>query len=163
MNPYWIEAGEWRLAILARPRGNDWLPDDMAAARRAGVDVIVSALTGLEAEELGLNEERQYCALSGIEYLSFPIEDRSLPDGVDALYGFLQGLLSKLEDGKSVAVHCRAGIGRSSMLCACLLSIQGLSADSAFQRIRTARGCDVPDTPEQRKWVESFAARANPK
>jgi hypothetical protein len=46
------------------------------------------------------------------------------------------------------------------MLCACLLSMRGLTVDSAFQKIQTARGCSVPDTAEQRKWVEYFAARA---
>jgi len=26
-----------------------------------------------------------------------------------------------------------------------------------FERVRTARGCSVPDTAEQREWVEQFA------
>jgi len=159
MNPYWIEAGEWRLAILPRPHGNDWLPDDIAAAHRAGVDVIVSALTLAEAQELGLAEEQECCARSGIEYLSFPIEDRSLPASANDLADFLDGLHAKLQHGKSVAIHCRAGIGRSSMACACLLSKQGISIDSAFQKIQAARGCNVPDTPEQHQWAEAFVAR----
>jgi hypothetical protein len=57
MSPYWIDAGSCRLAILPRPRGYDWLSDDIAAAHRAGVDVIVSALTESESQELGLSEE----------------------------------------------------------------------------------------------------------
>ncbi len=158
MNPYWIEAGEWRLAILPRPRGRDWLPDDIAAAHRAGVDIIVSALTDAEMRELGLVEEPDCCARSGIEYFSFPIEDRSLPASATDLVNFLDRLQAKLQQGKSVAIHCRAGIGRSSMLCACLLSMQGLSADAAFQKIQLARGCAVPDTPEQREWVLSFVS-----
>ncbi len=60
MNPYWIDLGSCRLAILPRPRGFDWLADDIAAARRAGVDVLVSALTETESEELGLSEEAKY-------------------------------------------------------------------------------------------------------
>lgn len=78
MNPYWIDASACRLAILPRPRGYDWLSDDIAAARRAGVDVIVSALTESERQELGLSEEAKCCTESAIEFLSFPIEDRSL-------------------------------------------------------------------------------------
>jgi protein-tyrosine phosphatase len=159
MNPYWIAAGSPRLAILPRPRGNDWLSDDIAAARRAGVDVIVSALTETETQELGLNEEQKYCSESGIEYFSFPIDDRSLPASEDDLNRFLDDLSERLKQGKSMAIHCRAGIGRSSMLCACLLVRQGFSAESAFQRIQQARGSAVPDTEEQRKWVELFASR----
>jgi hypothetical protein len=33
-----------------------------------------------------------------------------------------------------------------------------ISADTAFRIIEEARGCPVPDTPEQRQWVERFAA-----
>jgi protein-tyrosine phosphatase len=148
MNPYWIDAGSCRLAILPRPRGYDWLSDDIAAARRAGVDVIVSALTESESQELGLSEEAKCCTESAIEFLSFPIEDRSLPDSERTLGAFLDSLDERMEQRKSVAIHCRAGIGRSSMLCACLLVRQGFSAESALQKIQVARGCAVPDTTD---------------
>ncbi len=109
MNPYWIDASACRLAILPRPRGYDWLADDIAAARRAGVDVIVSALTESERQELGLSEEAKCCTESAIEFLSFPIEDRSLPDSERTLGAFLDSLDERVEQGKSVAIHCRAG------------------------------------------------------
>jgi protein-tyrosine phosphatase len=160
MNSYWIDTDSYRVAILPRPRGYDWLSDDIAAARRAGVDVIASALTEPESRELGLSEEAKCCSESAIEFLSFPIEDRSLPDSERTLDAFLDSLDERVEQGKSVAIHCRAGIGRSSMLCACLLVRQGFSAESAFQKIQVARGCAVPDTTEQRNWVESFASRS---
>src|SRR5260370_33458700 len=133
MNPYWIDGGSCRLAILPRPRGWDWLEDDVAGARRSGVDCIVSALTEAEKQELGLSEEAKCCNESTIEYLSFPIEDRSLPDSEGNLNTFIDSLDERVKQGKSVAIHCRAGIGRSSLLCACLLVRQGFSAGSAFQ------------------------------
>jgi protein-tyrosine phosphatase len=160
MNPYWIDAGSCRLAILPRPRGYDWLSDDIAAAHRAGVDVIVSALTESESQELGLSEEQKCCRESKIEFLSFPIEDRSLPDSERTLDGFLDSLNEMVKQGKSVAIHCRAGIGRSSMLCARLLVRQRFSPESAFEKIQAARGCVVPDTAEQRQWVELFASKS---
>jgi len=89
MNPYWIEADSIRLAILPRPRGNDWLADDIAAARRAGVDVIVSTLTNEETEELGLSDEAECCRRSNVQFLSFPIADRSLPRSINDLSRFL--------------------------------------------------------------------------
>ena len=56
MNPYWIDASACRLAILPRPRGYDWLSDDIAAARRQvrdqGVEAGVLDLE-LEAEGFG--------------------------------------------------------------------------------------------------------------
>ena len=59
MNPYWIRTERLRLAIIPRPRGRDWLPDDISLLKRAGVDVIVSALTAAENEELGVNRREK--------------------------------------------------------------------------------------------------------
>jgi len=64
VNPYWIKTIKTdgvRLAIIPRPRGQDWLPDDINLLQRAGIDVVVSALTATENEELGLVEESRCC------------------------------------------------------------------------------------------------------
>src|SRR5216110_2034325 len=87
-------------------------------------------------------------------------EDRSLLDSEEGLEVFIGSLDERVRQGKSIAIHCRAGIGRSSMLCACLLVKQGFSVESAFQKIQEARGCVVPDTAEQRTWVESFVSKS---
>jgi len=63
---------------------------------------------------------------------------------VDSVTGFLH-------EGKTVAVHCRAGIGRSLMIAASALIHIGLSTESAFRSIEESRGCPVPDTREQRR------------
>ena len=47
-----------KLAIVARPRGGDWLEDEVRALREAGITVLVSMLTAEEGEELGLQAER---------------------------------------------------------------------------------------------------------
>ena len=159
MNPFWIKIEGVRLAITPRPRGKDWLEDDIRFVQRAGVDVLVSALTPAEAEELGLLEESQFCQSNGLEFLSFPIEDRSVPSSFNEIDGLLNSVTDYLRNGKAVGVHCRAGIGRSSMIVASVLIRNGLSVDSAFSAIQEARGCSVPDTPEQRQWVERYSSR----
>jgi protein-tyrosine phosphatase len=159
MNPFWIKIEGVRLAITPRPRGKDWLEDDIRFLQRAGVDVLVSALTPAEAEELGLLEESQFCQSNGLEFLSLPIEDRSVPSSFNEIDGLLNSVTDYLRNGKAVGVHCRAGIGRSSMIVASALIRNGLSVDTAFSAIQEARGCSVPDTPEQRQWVERYASR----
>ena len=160
MNPFWIKIEGVRLAITPRPRGKDWLEDDIRFLQRAGVDVVVSALASAEAEELGLLEEEGHCCQSnGLEFLSFPIEDRSVPPSFNEFDDLLNSVTAYLRNGKAVGVHCRAGIGRSSMIVASTLIRNGLSVDRAFSAIQDARGCSVPDTPEQRKWVERHSSR----
>jgi len=159
MNPFWIRKEGLRLAITPRPRGYDWLVDDIRLLKRAGVDVLVSALTPYETEDMGLLEESRCCQNYGLEFLSFPIEDRSVPASFSEFDGLLNSLTDRLRKGKAVGVHCRAGIGRSSMIVASALIRDGLSVDSAFRAIQDARGCSVPDTAEQRQWVERYSSR----
>jgi protein-tyrosine phosphatase len=61
-----------------------------------------------------------------------------------------------LRDGRSIAIHCRAGIGRSSVIAACALICFGIEAEKALALIGASRGLIVPDTDEQRDWVVDF-------
>ena len=159
MDPFWIKKEGVRLAITPRPRGYEWLVDDIRLLKRAGVDVLVSALTRAEAQDMGLLEESQCCQKYGLEFLSFPIEDSSVPDSFCEFDGLVNSIMEHLRNGRAVGVHCRAGIGRSAMIVASALIRAGLSADSAFRVIQEARGCPVPNTPGQRQWVERYSSR----
>src|SRR5258707_12228476 len=158
MTPFWVETGtEARLAIVPRPRGNDWLEDEVGQMKQAGVDVLVSMLQPAEAAELGLSAEAELCAAGGIEFRSFPIPDRETPPSTAAFAEFVKELQAQVHAGRSVAVHCRASIGGSSLLLAARLTAEGLTPDDAFKRITTARGLQVPDTPDQVRWVDRFS------
>ena len=123
MNPFWVETGtEIRIAIVPRPRGGDWLEDEVSQMKRAGVDVLVSMLQPNEAAELGLSAEAELCKAGGIEFRSFPIPDRETPPSTAAFAKFVEEMRSEVHAGRSVAVHCRASIGRSSLLLAALLT-----------------------------------------
>jgi protein-tyrosine phosphatase len=163
MSLYWIDLEGARLGIMPRPRGNDWLADDLRILRQAGVNVIVSALTVSEAEELGLRAEAQECTKTGLIFISFPIEDRSFPTDEAKFDSLVAQLLQYVKDEKAIAVHCRAGIGRSSLIAACVLVKMGLSPEAAFEAIEETRGCPVPDTPEQRIWVERYLDSGKPR
>ena len=101
MNPFWIKRDGLRLAITPRPRGYDWLVDDIRLLKRAGVDVLVSALTPYETEDMGLLEERQCCQNYGLEFLSFPIEDRSVPASFSEFDGLLNSLTRRSSNNTS--------------------------------------------------------------
>ena len=142
------------LAISARPRGGEWLDQEMRVWRSTGVDVFVSLL---EAADLDLEDERAHGEANGIEFHSFPIPDRSVPAGFD-IRKFVSDLDSKLSQGKNVAIHCRQGIGRAGLIAAALLIEQGLGPEEAIKRVSAARRIPIPETEEQKLWIESFAA-----
>jgi protein-tyrosine phosphatase len=61
---------------------------------------------------------------------------------------FIDSLREETNKGRSIAAHCRAGIGRSSVTVASIMVRNGFNPDDAFHRITKARGLNVPDTPE---------------
>jgi protein-tyrosine phosphatase len=69
-------------------------------------------------------------------------------------------LAAGLRDGRSIAIHCRAGIGRSSVIAACALIAFGVEAEQALALIKSCRGLNVPDTDAQRDWVIAFGNAA---
>jgi protein-tyrosine phosphatase len=160
MTLYWIpQATSGRLAIAARPRGGDWLADDLRALRIAGVDLLVSLLEPAEAEELELADEARLATHLGLSFVALPIPDRSVPTDVNALLSVLRSGQQALENGRTVAVHCRQGVGRSALVVTLFLVQQGQSADSAFAAISSARGVPVPETDEQGRWVRDFSSQ----
>lgn len=72
--------GPGRLSTMARPRGDDWLDDELRALRCAGVDVLVCALPDPELQEVGLAGEGTAAGRAGLEFVAIPIRDRSVPD-----------------------------------------------------------------------------------
>lgn len=159
---FWLETQNLRLATMARPRGWDWLQDEVKTLRQEGIDVVVSALTPEESKELGLSDEAACCQQNDIDFISFPIEDRSVPESAVEFDGLLTEVERHLAQARAVAVHCRMGIGRGSVIAAALLLRNGFSATEAFELLERARGLPVPDTAEQRIWVEHFATRFRP-
>lgn len=101
--------------------------------------------------------EPEECRSCGLTYLNFPIQDRSVPESRLEFKKFLAQLTDELGLAKALAVHCRAGIGRSSLLVCSLLAQSGIAISEAWWLIQQARGCSVPDTDEQRRFVESLA------
>lgn len=141
-----------RLSTMSKPRGADWLDDEMRGLRDAGVDVLVCALTPAERDELDLSDEERAAVAAGLRYVPIPIPDRSVPD-LPTILPTLRDLAALLADGAHVVTHCRAGIGRASLLAAALLILGGTAPDTAWTALERARGLAVPDTPEQRAWT----------
>jgi protein-tyrosine phosphatase len=154
---YWIEVpAAGRLAIAARPRANDWLEAEVAEWKGCGLDVVVSLLEREEISELGLQHEAETCRAMGIAFISFPIPDRSVPCLQDASV-IISSIADGIANGLSIAIHCRAGIGRSSVMTACVLICTGINAGDALKLVRDARGLSVPDTDEQLEWIVEFS------
>lgn len=155
---FWIP-GPWtgQLAIVNRPRGGDWLDDEVRGWRGAGIDVIVSLLETHELAQLDLVAEHRLSESEGLEYISFPIPDRGVPSKHEAIT-VLKEIASFLERGKNVAIHCRQGIGRSGLMAIGTMMVSGVGVERALEIVSSARGLAVPETADQLEWIRSLPA-----
>jgi ADP-ribosylglycohydrolase len=99
-----------------------------------------------------------------IAYLREPIPDHDVPAGRDTMTRILRMIEDALAAGHIVYLHCRAGVGRSSMVVGCwladrrqgqvdpLATLQTLWRQSARSRVWP----DVPETDEQVEYVRAW-------
>lgn len=152
--------GPWsgKLWMAARPRGGDWLEDEIARWNRQGAGAVLSLLTPDEERDLDLENEASIVRSHRMEFVPLPVADRDIPSSEIAFARAIEWLDSALAAGRTVVVHCRQGIGRSGMTSACALVLNGVEPATAIARVSSARGLSVPETEPQREWIVQYAS-----
>jgi protein-tyrosine phosphatase len=149
---YWVIPQ--RLAIMPKPRGGEWLDEEVASYASQGVQVLLTLLTPDEEIELELTDEVVLAEKHGLDFMRYPISDRGTPHSATL---FAEVTNSLADSGKAVGVHCRGGIGRAGLTVAAIMLRLGHKLPELWDTIGKVRRCPVPDTPEQRAWIERNA------
>jgi len=154
---YWLGTRpKVTLAIVSCPRGDDKLKSDLFELKSAGIDTVLSLLEPDEAAWLGLADEERLAHDLGLNFISFPIPDANVPLDAKLFESFIADLARRVLGGENVGVHCRGCIGRSTVAIACALIRLGFSSHTALAAVEAARGCAVPDTLEQERYILHF-------
>jgi protein-tyrosine phosphatase len=157
---FWIEGQQQApLAIVLCPRGDERLEDELTGLKQGGIETLVSLLEEDEAVWLGLAEERRLALQLGLKFLSHPIPDANVPMPPGAFRAFVTALADRVLAGERIGIHCRGSIGRSTVTAACTLIHLGWAPDVALAAVERARGCPVPDTPQQEQWILTYKAK----
>jgi len=135
-NFLWLRKGE--LAGTPRPGLLIELDYDLTALQRVGVTVLVS-LTTKPVDPDALVEY-------GIKGIAFPIKDMGVPT-IEAAMEFCEQMEELVEQGEAIAMHCKAGMGRTGTMLVAQLIWEG---ESALDALEAARSIEP-------RWVQSEA------
>lgn len=128
----WVGIGRGRLTLWHRPGARA-----VAALKSFGCDCVLTLLAAREhAAVIG-----QWVGEAGIEWLWLPLENGKPPQGAAAasILAALPRLSQMLDDGRSLFIHCAAGIHRTSMVAYALLRWRGFDEDAALALITQMR------------------------
>jgi protein-tyrosine phosphatase len=132
-----VKVGNGRLALYHRPgRGM------FAHLRKLGCTHVVTLLKESEgAERIG-----GLAQAAGLEWIWLPVPNGNHPEGEvhDRMIQSLPQLSGLLDEGKSLLIHCSAGVHRTGTLAYGLLCWRGLGEKQALEIIRRTR----PETAE---------------
>lgn len=142
------------ISIMPHPMGGKHLGAEIKKFAAAGFETLICLVTAEELKLLGLEDEKIVCSASRIDFIHFPIKDFGVPDKEEDMIGLAEELEKRIRTGKKIIIHCRGGIGRSSLLACTLLMQQGLSCAEAIDLVSRKRGCRIPETEEQERWLK---------
>lgn len=136
-----------RLAGMRFPGRNYDLPEDLEFLQEQGISAIVT----LTEERLNKNILEQY----GMEWTHIPIPDFHPPE-LSQILELVEFIDKMNEQGKGVAVHCHAGIGRTGTMLACYLVRLGRTPEQAIYEVRDLRPGSI-ETSEQEEAIYNYA------
>ena len=141
----WLKRGV--LAGTPRPGIFFDLRYDLDALKRVGITALVS-LTQTPVEE-------DVCAEYGIKCQRSPIPDMGAPS-IQQATAICEAMDRMIDDDDVVAVHCRAGLGRTGTVLASYLIWEGADALSALETVRRIEPRWV-QSEQQTAFLEEFA------
>ena len=150
-----------RLILSAQPAKFGALDLALAAYRRSGARLVVSLLPDQELKSLDLHSLLDRCAHHDLTWAHCPIDDFSPPGPAfeQQWKGVASTVQSLLDKGQGVALHCRAGLGRTGTVAARILIERGLSASDAIGLVRQTRPGSI-ETSAQEEYLRHFASKS---
>lgn len=129
----------------------------LTTLQAAGAEALI---TLMPTEELALNEATQLpqlCAERDLEWFHLPVADEQVPlaDFDDAWGESVARISELLSAGKSVAIHCKGGSGRTGLIAARILIDREVPRETAIASVQALRPKAIQH-PAHIGWIERF-------
>jgi protein-tyrosine phosphatase len=117
---------------------------------QVGVDMVVMLTPENEVYRVTGRSLRNIYQEKRFDVIYLPVEDFSIPEE-EPFRKTLSEVLAQAQQGKTIAIHCHAGLGRTGILAACLAKVVfDLDGREAFSWVRRA----VPDAVENERQLQ---------
>lgn len=142
---HWIVPG--RLAGCGQPGLMGSLDDDLAWIEWVGIRTIVTLTEG----PMQLDDRQR----NALRWVHFPIDDMGIPTPRRAA-AIVQDVIESISRSEPVALHCKAGLGRTGTMLACCLVALGQDPSECILAIR--RICpNYIQRQRQERFIHDFA------
>lgn len=143
-------------SMLGPPWARD-LAADLARLRETyGADWLITLLEDRELAEFEIADLGERAEALGMRWLHLPIVDKQTPTDLSATLVTVAGMRGALDEGQTVVVHCRGGLGRAGTIASCCLATAGVAPEAAIEAVRRVRPGAV-ENAAQEQFVAEFA------
>ena len=131
---------------------------DLDVLRHAEIKHVLCLVEDFELQMLQMADYAEKCADRGILLHRLPIKDGSVGK-LDAVFTAALAMVWLIEQGESVYVHCKGGLGRAGTLAACILLLaqeSPVTPEYAIEAVRAARSPRAIENKLQERFVTDF-------
>ena len=128
-------------------KGNS-VSEALAELKAGGANALITMMTQADLERFAVSDIASQCEALGLEWVHLPVEDDQAPEApFDMAWQESLATLDRwLEQKLTIALHCKGGTGRTSLIGAILMARLGYSWEQTLEHIRTVRptGLRIP-------------------
>ena len=117
------------------------LKESLAQLKSAGADAVITTMPNDEMAGNGVTELPDVCSSTGLQWFHFPIEDDTSPGEAfrQAWENGKSRVFEILDRSGTVAIHCKGGSGRTSLMAAVILCERGMNHDQILDQVKALR------------------------
>jgi protein-tyrosine phosphatase len=117
------------------------LATSVSVLHRAGADALITMMTDEELAEFEVAALPDVVRQNGMTWFHFPVEDDAAPaeDFEKSWLASKPEVLTMIEQGKCVAIHCRGGSGRTGFMAAVIMREMGMDESQATSLVKGLR------------------------
>lgn len=149
-----------RLIFTPCPGTRDTSVDSaLDTLQAAGAEALITLMPAGELEQNQAGELPALCAARHLEWFHLPVADEQVPldDFAAAWAQARQRIASLLGEGRSIAIHCKGGSGRTGLIAARILIDRGLPRADAVALVQALRPKAIQH-PAHAAWIAQFDA-----